>query len=112
MKQRLMFLLASGLLGAACESNVAGPAVVVDPQSLYSQMCARCHGADGKGDPEMKKLMPVRDFTDPAWKAAARPDRLERVIMAGQNQMPGFGASLSQTKIQHLTGYVRKLGTP
>ena len=30
--------------------------------------------------------------------------------MAGRNQMPGFGAALSRPKIQHLGGYVRRLG--
>ncbi len=30
--------------------------------------------------------------------------------MAGRNLMPGFGAALSRPKIQHLGGYVRRLG--
>jgi hypothetical protein len=30
--------------------------------------------------------------------------------MAGRNQMPGFGGTLSLPKIQALTGHVRKLG--
>jgi mono/diheme cytochrome c family protein len=108
--------LALGLLagGAGCmTSHEAGVAVPVDPTVLYSQNCARCHGADGRGDAEMKKTMPtLRDFTDPAFKARS-PDDLARVVMAGKNQMPGFGASLSQTKIQHLVGYVRRFaGAP
>lgn len=97
--------------GPACESNVAGPAHKVDPAALYSQQCARCHGADGKGDPEMKKVMPVRDFTDPAWNASMRPEVLERTIMAGKNQMPAFGGALSQAKIQHLAGFIKRMGT-
>lgn len=107
----LALLAPVALAIGGCESNVAGPALRVDPAALYSQMCARCHGADGKGDPEMKKLMPVRDFSDPAWSASARLEMLERAIMAGKNQMPGFGGALSQAKIQHLAGFIKRMGT-
>jgi mono/diheme cytochrome c family protein len=108
-------LAAAGLaalrLAAGCDSNVAGTAVKIEPAGLYSQMCARCHGPDGRGDPEMRKLMPVKDFGDPLWQRGARLEELERVIMAGKNQMPAFGGALSQPKIQHLAGYVKRLGS-
>ena len=35
---------------------------------------------------------------------------MEAVIMGGRNLMPGFGGALSRPKIQHLGGYVRRLG--
>lgn len=100
------------LLGAlACSSaNEAGPASKVDPAALYGQLCARCHGADGKGDPAMKQTLPaIRDFSDPEFKARARLEEIEHVIMAGRNQMPGFGGALSTPKIQALAGHVRRL---
>jgi mono/diheme cytochrome c family protein len=88
-----------------------GPAMPVDPAVIYAQMCARCHGADGRGDPEIKKTLPaVRDFHDPAFQARASNDEIARVIMAGKGQMPAFGAGLSVPKIQALSGYVRRLG--
>jgi mono/diheme cytochrome c family protein len=98
-------------IGAGCTGpNQAGPAVPVDPVAMYGQMCARCHGADGRGDAEMKKTIPtIRDFGDPQFRAMA-PEQIEQVIMAGRNQMPGFGVSLSRPKIQHLGGYARQLG--
>ncbi|HEY0709348.1 MAG TPA: cytochrome c [Polyangia bacterium] len=100
---------ATGFAGCA-KSNEAGPAVAVDPVSLYAQMCARCHGPDGRGDPEMKKVIPgIRDFSSPAFRSMG-PEQMEAVIMTGKNQMPGFGAALSRPKIQHLAGYARKLG--
>ena len=104
-------LLAVVLVGAACESaSEAGPRLAVDPAVLYGQMCARCHGADGRGDKEMMKTIPgIRDFAAPQFREAS-PESIEQVIMAGKNQMPGFGASLSRPKIQHLAGYVRRLG--
>ncbi|HSZ81452.1 MAG TPA: c-type cytochrome [Polyangia bacterium] len=101
---------ALSLSGAGC-SNDAGPAVPVDPAVMYAQNCARCHGANGHGDPEIKKTMPnVRDFSDPTFLAKAQTDDLVRTIMAGKGQMPAFGASLSLPKMQSLSGYVRRLG--
>lgn len=102
----------SGLVALASVgcSNDAGPAVPVDPAVMYAQNCARCHGADGRGDPELKKTLPVRDFSDPVFLAKAQTDDLVRTIMAGKGQMPAFGASLSMPKIQSLSGYVRRLG--
>lgn len=103
-------LVALAVLAGACTTTEAGPPVPVDPAALYGQMCARCHGADGKGDAEMKKTMPtLRAFSSPESRALS-VEQIEQAIMAGKNQMPGFGASLSLPKIQAMTGYVRKLG--
>jgi mono/diheme cytochrome c family protein len=106
-------LLAAGwLMAAGCTTTDAGPAVPVDPGVLYSQMCARCHGADGHGDPQLKPTMPtLRDFSDPEFRARAKNDDIEQVIMAGKNQMPAFGGTISVPKIQALTGYVRRLSS-
>ena len=104
----LLVLLST--LAQGC-SNDAGPAVPIDPAVMYAQNCARCHGADGHGDPEIKKTLPtVRDFADPAFLATAQTDQIARTIMAGKGQMPAFGASLSLPKIQSLSGYVQRLG--
>jgi len=107
------FAVAFALGGAACTSvgDDPGPAVPVQPGTIYAQMCARCHGPDGHGDPEIKKTMPnVRDFADPTFQAQVGYEQLGRVIMAGKGQMPAFGAALSTPKIQALSGYVKRLG--
>ena len=105
---------AAGLIGASASCTTPGddpgPALPVDPAALYAQMCARCHGVDGRGDPEMKKSMAVRDFSDPEFQARATSDELARTIMAGKAQMPAFGGLLSAPKIQSLSGFVRRLG--
>ena len=99
-------------VGAGCTSpgDDPGMAVPVDPAVIYTQMCARCHGADGRGDPQIRQQLPVRDFSDPVFQARASNDDVARVIMAGKGQMPSFGGMLSQPKIQSLSGYVRRLG--
>jgi mono/diheme cytochrome c family protein len=109
----LLLVTLAGLgsaLGGCGSPSDAGPRAAVDPAVLYSQMCARCHGADGRGDQEMMKTIPgIRDFSSPQFLVMP-PESIEQVIMAGRNQMPGFGASLSRPKIQHLGGYTRRLG--
>jgi mono/diheme cytochrome c family protein len=111
MKPSLLAALLSLLLAAGCTTTDAGPAVPVDPAVIYAQMCARCHGIDGHGDPQMKQTMPtMRDFSDPEIRTRVTNDDIEQVIMAGKNQMPGFGGALSLPKIQALTGHVRRLG--
>jgi len=105
---------AVGLIGASASCTTPGddpgPALPVDPAALYAQMCARCHGVDGRGDPEIKKTMAVRDFSEPEFQARATSDELARTIMAGKAQMPAFGGLLSTPKIQSLSGFVRRLG--
>jgi len=103
-------MLAAGLFGCSSPGDDPGPPLPVDPAAIYAQMCARCHGGDGHGDPESKKTLPIRDFSDPAFQARATTDEVSRAIMAGKNQMPAFGALLSAPKIQSLSGYVRRLG--
>lgn len=101
-------LLVSALGLGACK-NDAGPVTVVDPERLYNQMCARCHGLDGKGEPEVAKSLPVKDLTSA--EVQTKPTEvLERIIMGGQNQMPPFGEVLSPRKIQAVVGHIRKLG--
>ena len=111
MKSILLAAVPVVLFAAGCTTTDAGPALPVEPAVIYAQMCARCHGADGRGDAQLKPTMPtMRDLSDPQWKARAKNEEIEMVIMSGKNQMPGFGATLSVPKIQALTGYVRKLG--
>jgi mono/diheme cytochrome c family protein len=111
MKQVFLAAVFALLFAASCTTTDAGPAIPVDPAVIYAQMCARCHGLDGHGDPQLKLTMPtIRDFSDPEFRARVRNEDIEQMIMAGKNQMPGFGGTLSLPKIQALTGHVRKLG--
>jgi cytochrome c oxidase cbb3-type subunit 3 len=104
--------MAGAALGAGCTNPADDPGlpVPVDPAVLYAQNCSRCHGVDGRGDPQIRQQIPVRDFSDPVFLARASSDDIARVIMTGKGQMPSFGSMLSQPKIQSLSGYVRRLG--
>jgi mono/diheme cytochrome c family protein len=103
-------LVGAGLVGCNTPGDDPGPPIPVDPAALYAQMCARCHGSDGRGDPEIKKTLPVRDFSDPKFQTQVPTDQIIQTIMAGKNQMPAFGGMLSVPKTQAMAGYVRRLG--
>ena len=98
-------------LGPACTSpgDDPGPPIPIEPAALYAQSCARCHGSDGRGEPQIRQQIPVRDFTDPAFRARLGTEEIERVVMSGRGQMPSFGGVLSPPKIQALAGHVRRL---
>jgi mono/diheme cytochrome c family protein len=104
-----VFAAAAAVTGCTTGDD-PGPPMPVEPAVIYAQMCARCHGNDGRGDAEIKKTLNVRNFHDPAFQARANTEEIVRVVMAGKGQMPAFGASLSVPKMQALSGYVRRLG--
>lgn len=112
IRAAVIMVVAWGVSGAGCSSpgDDPGPALPVDPAAIYAQMCARCHGIDGRGDPELKKTLPVRDFSDPAFQGRTTSEQVARTVMTGKNQMPAFGGLLSVPKIQSLSGYVLRLG--
>jgi cytochrome c553 len=95
-------------LSSGCKHD-AGPVVEVDSSALYAQMCARCHGDDGRGNAAMAQAMPIRDLTG-AEVRSQPTEALERVIMAGRNQMPAFGDMLTPRKIQAVIGHIKRLG--
>lgn len=42
----------------------AGSVLAADGKALYEQHCAKCHGADGKGETKMGKKLGARDYSN------------------------------------------------
>lgn len=74
-------------------------------KKLYQANCARCHGADGRGETEAGKLYDAPDISG----ARASRRRVETVIKNGADSMPAFGKKLSKAQISSVAEYVRKL---
>lgn len=78
---------------------------------LFMDNCARCHGADGRGQVPMGRVFNAPNLTDPGWWKKERPTdrRLTNSIRHGRNdeRMPGFGNQLSRADIAALVAYVR-----
>ncbi len=79
----------------------------------FNDKCARCHGADGRGETVVGRMLSVPDFTDEDWwKKATRDGRFIESITEGKNEMPAFGKKLSRQEIRSLVAYVRRFGKP
>src|SRR5436853_319480 len=54
-----------------------------DVKGLYEQQCAKCHGADGKGDTKMGKKTGAKDYTDAKVQAGLKDDAAFKAIKEG-----------------------------
>jgi mono/diheme cytochrome c family protein len=79
---------------------------------LFRNNCARCHGADGRGDTPLGNTYKAPDFTDPEWwqkhSNITTSASLISIVSRGKGGMPAFGKKLSRTEIRRLVGYVRR----
>jgi mono/diheme cytochrome c family protein len=65
---------------------VAGAALVAagaDAKALYTKDCAKCHGADGKGDTKMGQRLGAKDYTDAKFQATLKDEHMAKVIKEG-----------------------------
>jgi cytochrome c553 len=95
---------------AAC-TTMAAPARADDAKALYEKECAKCHGADGKGDTKMGRKLGVKDYTDPNVQADLKDDAAFKAIKEGLKKddktlmKPAEG--LSDDQIKSLVEYMR-----
>jgi cytochrome c553 len=53
-------------------------------KELYEKSCAKCHGADGKGDTKMGKKVNVKDLTDAKHQATFTDEQAFKTIKEGK----------------------------
>jgi mono/diheme cytochrome c family protein len=94
--------------GTAANSNRAGgttPVSTADAAALFAaNKCTGCHGADGKGNPNIKG---VPNFTDAAWQKKTTDAEMIKTINNGHKPMPAYKDKLSEEQIKALVAYVR-----
>lgn len=92
----------------ACKEPT-GPEREISGAKIFGQHCARCHGPDGKGLPEVAG---VRDLTDAGLMSMISDDRIRAAIRMGRPPtMPSFGF-FSEPTLKVLSAYVRQLSQP
>ncbi|HEV7476096.1 MAG TPA: cytochrome c [Pyrinomonadaceae bacterium] len=78
---------------------------------LFNSNCARCHGADGRGDTPPGHMFKAPDFTDPEWwkqnSSITDTKTLRSVVTRGKDAMPGFGKKLTRSEINLLVDRIR-----
>jgi cytochrome c oxidase cbb3-type subunit 3 len=99
---------------------IAMPAVAADlaaARKNFVRFCAKCHGAEGKGDgPQAEALDPKpRDFTNCPPMKAMGDDMLFTAIKEGgaavklSKDMPAWKDGMEDEEIHDLVAYVRSL---
>jgi cytochrome c oxidase cbb3-type subunit 3 len=93
----------SGRKGVNADAAVAG-------RESFKQVCAACHGADGKGN----KLLGAPNLTDNVWLYGGSQAAIMKSIGDGRKgSMPAHGEFLGEAKVHLLTAYIYSLsGAP
>ena len=107
------------LLAAVLGFAAALSAKAADAKENYDNLCAKCHGAEGKGDTKMGTKLGCKDFTDAKVQADIKDDAAVKAIKDGikdadgKTKMKAFvtGADtpLSDDEAKALVAYVRGL---
>lgn len=101
-------------LGAVVSLIAAGSAIAASAADNFENHCARCHGADGKGQTKVGKKLNVRDMTTEAYKkefdeAKALASLKEGIKKDGKEIKKSFASDLSEPEMKELLGYVKGL---
>lgn len=82
MKTTLLLIIAALAIPAA--ATYAG-----DAKAIYDKDCAKCHGADGKGQTKMGQKLGVKDYTDAKVQAEMKDDAMAKTIKEGAKAKDG-----------------------
>jgi mono/diheme cytochrome c family protein len=89
-------------IAASPESAAAG-------KRVYTRMCGRCHGTEGRGD-GTAATAPVPDLTDDTWDYGGSDGEIFSVIHDGVSaDMDGYAARLSDTDIWNVVNFIRSV---
>jgi cytochrome c6 len=91
----------------------AGAALAAPAADNWDNLCASCHGTDGKAQTKMGKKYKLKDYTDAAVQAALKDEDMikataDGVVVDGKEKMKGFKAELSAEEIKDLVAHIRK----
>jgi mono/diheme cytochrome c family protein len=86
-------------------------AAAADAKATYEQECAKCHGADGKGQTKMGQKLGIKDYTDAKVQADLKDDAAFKAIKEGikKDDKPLMKPveGLSDDEIKALVAYLR-----
>jgi len=106
--KKLILMAAIFGLGAVLSAKAA------DAKENWANLCAKCHGDDGKGATKMGAKLGVKDFTSAAVQAEIKDDKAFKAIKEGlksdddRTLMKPFD-TLSDDEVKALVAYVKGL---
>lgn len=106
--KRKVALTVIGLLIGVGSASIVFAADSSSGKALFEKSCAGCHGADGKGNPAMAKVLGENGLNIATKDTAQKSDeQLLKVIAEGSGKMPA--SKLSKDEQKQALGYVRAL---
>ncbi|MBI3325839.1 MAG: cytochrome c [Nitrospinae bacterium] len=92
--------------------NIAFGGVAEPGKEVYQKRCLPCHGADGKGNPQMAEALKteIQDLSAPALLSKPETELL-KAIADGKGKMPPFGKVLNEQDQRAVLSYIRQLTT-
>ncbi len=109
MKTEMKHIFAGALIAAGAAIALAAPVA-----ENWENHCAKCHGADGKGQTKAGKKLNVKDYTDAKVQAEMKDADMIKataegvVDKNGKERMKAYKDELSAEEIKELTAYIRK----
>lgn len=100
------------LLSLALTSAALLSASAADAKATYDKSCAKCHGADGKGQTKMGQKLGVKNYTDAKVQAEMKDEAATKAIKEGLKDKEGKvlmkpAEDLSDADIKALVAYMR-----
>ena len=91
----------------------AGVASAAPASENWDNLCASCHGADGKAQTKTGKKLKLRDYTDAKVQAELKDEEMHKAIaegvkIDGKEKMKAFKEEISAAEVTDLVAYVRK----
>lgn len=107
MKKIIMLIAVFGFTAAISAS-------AAEAKENWDANCAKCHGADGKGQTKIGAKLGVKDFTDAKVQAAIKDEDAIKTIKEGKKDADGKTLmkafdTLSDDEVKALVAYVRGL---
>lgn len=102
------------LLAAVLGFTAAISASAADATDNWTTICAKCHGADGKGQTKMGQRLGVKDFTDAKVQADLKDDAMTKAVKEGLKDADGKTLmkpfdTLTDDEVKALVAYVHGL---
>src|SRR6478736_4892446 len=93
-------------------ATAALSARAADGKAAYDKDCAKCHGADGKGETKMGKKLGAKDYTDAKVQAALTDDQAIKAVKEGLKDKAGKtlmkpAEGMSDADIKAVVAYMR-----
>ena len=77
-------------------------------RGLFQRSCAKCHGADGRGNALRVQFPRIPDFASSNWQKGRIDAQLTASILEGKGTaMPAFGGKLGEAQVRELVTYLR-----